>query len=117
MNSIESEYRLLKLQRDVIERQTHEVQEEMAAMRKKIEHFVDSEAPAEQYSIDDFLVVGRDGSPKLLSDAMKYYETHDGCPWYTSAENQQCKSVWARMGSICPVLVSNVKDILRNVKK
>nr|MDO8118960.1 hypothetical protein [Candidatus Sigynarchaeota archaeon] len=118
MNSIENERAMLKLQRDVIERQTHEVQKEMDEMRKKYAQVIDPESPAEVYSTEDFLVVGRDGSSsKLLSDAMKYYETHDGCPWYEDAEHQHCKSVWARMGSICPVLVGHVKELARNLKK
>lgn len=121
---IEREKEILTKQKEVIKRQAEEMREEFQSMKHEYERTVKREygipETVECYKIKDFMELVEDGTPKLLHEAIKYYESHDGCPFYKDkcniSKNPECKGIWVKMGSPCFQLVKNVKKYLKTFK-
>ncbi|MHA1680729.1 MAG: hypothetical protein ACTSUE_06960 [Promethearchaeota archaeon] len=126
MTDMERENLILKKQQQVITIQRDEVRREFI---EKIEELRDCQDylagkkvnPREKYTLEQFMEKSPGGGSLLLQEAMKFYETHDGCPLYECSCNQsaraRCESVWIRMGLPCSHLMERLQYHLDIRKK
>ncbi|MFX0101786.1 MAG: hypothetical protein ACFFCS_19635 [Candidatus Hodarchaeota archaeon] len=118
------EKQILVKQKEVIKRQAEEMREEFQSMReeyvKVVKNGSDEATNRECFKIDHFMELEPDGTPTILNTAIKYFESHEGCPFFKDkcelSENANCKGVWIKMGSPCFHLVKNVKKYIKTVK-
>lgn len=103
--------------------QSREVRDEIANMKligdsRGASSLQEPLGSKEKYSFTKFLILSPDGSSLLFQDAMKFYETHDGCPLYPDGcphhEKVDCNGIWVKMGSPCWYLFQTVN---RNLNK
>lgn len=117
---LELENMLLRKQLACIARQAAEVREECAALKARVDTLA-RETSRDVFPLADFLPAV-DGTPsRVLSESMRFYETHDGCPFFEDGccnrEPVRCGGVWIRMGHPCWQLVARVKEIARAVSR
>lgn len=113
LSELERENVLLRKQAELIKLQVREVREEVRSIEARAGRAAPSTS-RETFTLSEF-VPRKDGSPStLLQEAIKFYETHDGCPLFEQGctrEDPGCNGVWVRMGHPCWQLVAHVKTI------
>ncbi|MHA1794105.1 MAG: hypothetical protein ACTSVI_15795 [Promethearchaeota archaeon] len=122
----EDHVRLLNLEHRVMIRQMGEVRQELFDLKEKyeslLEEIQDKHIKKRKLDVNDFISLdGEHESPDLLRNAILYYETRDGCPFYgdTCREGlvNNCLGVWINMGSPCPYFMEKLTTIIQDKKE
>jgi hypothetical protein len=111
-DEIEKENLLLRKEHELILRQSDELKQEVSSLQRRFDSMEKISDPTTQrFSIKDFAELSGDGTSKLLINAMKYAETHSGCPFYHDhcQGNDECGGVWVYLGSPCWTFVDRIK--------
>lgn len=120
---LERERQLLEKQRELLQRQASEIRNEFQTMKDRRD-VLDSPAKptgatsSNRHRIADLIdLKDPDGYAALLRDAIKYFETRDGCPYLgeqcNSDEARTCHCVWIKMGVTCRVFAERIKKDIK----
>ena len=105
------------------ELQLEDIRQESRSMAERFEALKQqSEVPArEVFTLSQFMPHAGESTSSLLQEAIKYFETHDGCPFHETDEMcaRGCATdgVWVRMGHPCWEFVERVKEISKAFTK
>lgn len=123
LDKLKKEKLLLEKQNKVIKKQATELRENYQEMRTKycaLENKIQKEAEGNQehYTIPNF-IDGIHGPSLILKEAVKYCETHDGCPFLTIgcdyASPTECHGIWIRMGVPCEMFAGKIKTCMKSM--
>ncbi|MHA1791199.1 MAG: hypothetical protein ACTSVI_01060 [Promethearchaeota archaeon] len=71
-------------------------------------------------NLEPFLILNEGGDPVMIIEAIRYFETHDGCPIKDSffyPECICCNGVWIKMGVICSHFLDVINPMIRKFKE
>ncbi|HME50726.1 MAG TPA: hypothetical protein VKM55_00785 [Candidatus Lokiarchaeia archaeon] len=123
LDKLKKEKTLLEKQNMVISKQATEIRENFQEMRAEyaaLENKVKKEAEInkEQYMISAF-IDGIHGPSSILKNAVKYCETHDGCPFLSigcdQSSHAECHGIWVRMGVPCATFAGKIKTCMKSM--
>jgi len=123
LDSLKKEKLLLEKQNKVIKKQALELRENFQELQERcIALESTSNKPTEKYRehytipafIDD-----ANGPSLLLKNAVKYCETHDGCPFLSvgcdHASHTDCNGIWVQMGVPCEMFAGKIKVCMKSM--
>ena len=118
MKKIEIENKILKKQNQLIRLQSQEIRAEYDVLKERLKNLESEKSGmVEKFSKSQFLEL-EDGVPKILTTAMKYFESRDGCPFFSDEcmekEKIDCKSIWVKMGSPCLYFVKKISEYVKS---
>lgn len=120
---LKKEKLLLEKQNKVMKKQASEIRENVQEMQEKYMTLESKAKKAawnnqEHYTIPAF-IDGIHGPSPLLKNAVKFYETHDGCPFHAigcdQAANAECHGIWIRMGVPCENFAVKIKACMKSM--
>ena len=123
LEKIKKEKLLLEKQNKVIKKQASELRENFQEMREKYTSIEkkqkkETERNQEHYTIPAFIDNTR-GPSLFLKNAVKYCETHDGCPFQAIGCDQslqaECNAIWIRMGVPCETFAAKIKTCMKSM--
>ena len=123
LDKLRKEKLLLEKQNKVIKKQASELRENFQEMREKytvIESKVKNETASNQEHFTiPALIDGIHGPSLILTNAVKYYETHDGCPFLAigcdHSSPAACHGIWIRMGVPCEPFAVKIKACMKSM--
>ena len=123
LDKLKKEKLLLEKQDKVIKKQASELRDDFQEIREKyivIESDLKKKAEKNQehYTIPAF-IDSIHGPSLLLKNAVKFYETHDGCPFQAIGCDQgsqaECYGIWVRMGVPCDTFAVKIKTCMKSM--
>ena len=123
VDQLKKEKLLLEKQNKVIKKQASEIRDNFQEMREKYNAIESklkdtTEKNQEHYSIPAF-IDKTNGPSTLLKNAVKYCETHDGCPFLAigcdQGKHAECHGIWVRMGVPCETFAGKIKTCMKSL--
>ncbi|MHA1799461.1 MAG: hypothetical protein ACTSVY_13530 [Candidatus Helarchaeota archaeon] len=120
LKTIRKEIFLLRKQLTLIVDQIKEIKHKFSILEEKYErinNILDTTSKRifrDHYSLKDFFEKETHELSPVLYNAIEYYETHDGCPFYYQCGQrkfQECDGIWVKMGSPCSHFIKKIKSV------